>query len=89
MFNDFNAYAGCFYPCLAVRRGDLTMPSLVLWGEEDALVPLAVGRALADSLPRARFHVLKNCGHLPTLEKPKESAARFSELLQEVVTRGR
>lgn len=71
------------------RLGDLTMPGLVLWGEEDALVPLAVGRALADSLPRARFHVLKNCGHLPTLEKPKESAARFAELLQEVVTRGR
>ena len=63
------------------RLVSLTMPALVLWGEEDALVPVAVGRALAAALPHARFEVLKGCGHLPTLEQPAACAARFRTLL--------
>ena len=64
------------------RLGVLTMPALVLWGEQDPLSPVAIGRALADALPDARFHMLENCGHLPTLEKPAESAALFEKFLQ-------
>lgn len=64
------------------RLGALTMPALVLWGEQDALVPVAVGQALATALPNALFEVLPECGHLPTLEKPVESAALFAELLK-------
>lgn len=65
----------------AARFGGLTMPTLVLWGADDALVPCAVGRQMAVDLPRAQFHELKRCGHLPTLEKPAESAAIFSRFL--------
>jgi pimeloyl-ACP methyl ester carboxylesterase len=63
------------------RLGALTMPALVLWGADDALVPVAIGKALADHLPHAHFHALPACGHLPTLEKPEESAALFTEFL--------
>ncbi|MBW4035343.1 MULTISPECIES: alpha/beta fold hydrolase [Acidiphilium] len=63
------------------RLGALHMPAMVLWGKDDAIVPVAVGRSLADDLPHAHFHVLKDCGHLPTLEKPAESAALFLEFL--------
>ena len=66
------------------RLGALTMPALVLWGEEDALVPMAVGQALAAALPGAQFEVLSGCGHLPTLEKPAASAASFAKLLKTV-----
>lgn len=68
---------------VASRLGELTMPALVLWGEEDALAPVAVGRALAEGLPQARFEVLPACGHLPTLEKPAEAAAQFRRLLDD------
>lgn len=64
------------------RLGELKMPTLVLWGEEDALVPATVGRKLADALPHATFHQLADCGHLPTLEKPKQSAALFAAFLR-------
>ena len=67
------------------RLGALTMPALVLWGEDDALVPVTVGRQLAADLPRAQFDVFKGCGHLPTLERPAESAARFRKLLESLV----
>ena len=65
------------------RLGLLTMPALILWGSEDTLVPVAIGRALATDLPRAQFQVLENCGHLPTLEKPTECAVIFREFLKE------
>lgn len=71
----------------ASRLGALTMPTLVLWGEQDALVSVAAGQALATALPDARFEVLSQCGHLPTLEKPVESAALFAGLLKEVEIR--
>lgn len=63
------------------RFGVMTMPALVLWGADDALVPVAVGKAMANELPHAHFHVLPACGHLPTLEKPEDSAALFTEFL--------
>lgn len=66
---------------VTAKLGGLHVPTLVLWGAADALVPLSVGRALADELPHAHFHALKDCGHLPTLEKPAESAALFAEFL--------
>ena len=64
------------------RLARLAMPALVLWGADDPLAPVAVGRALADGLPHAHFQVLANCGHLPALEQPAECAARFRSFLQ-------
>ena len=65
------------------RLGALTMPALILWGEKDPLMPVALGRALADALPHAHFHVLPGCGHLPTLEKPVECAALIGSFLHD------
>ncbi len=64
------------------RLGVLTMPALLVWGAEDALVPAAVGERLAGLLPDGRFHAIAGCGHLPTLEKPAECASLFAELLR-------
>ncbi len=61
--------------------GALTMPALLVWGAEDALVPAAVGERLAGLLPDGRFHALEGCGHLPTLEKPAACAALFAPLV--------
>ena len=63
------------------RLGSLHMPVLALWGHDDALVPMAIGKALCDELPHAHFVALPGCGHLPTLEKPAESAALFAKFL--------
>jgi pimeloyl-ACP methyl ester carboxylesterase len=57
------------------RLGTLAMPALLQWGEDDAAIPVDVGRRLAGALPHARLEVLPACGHLPTLERPAETAA--------------
>jgi pimeloyl-ACP methyl ester carboxylesterase len=74
---------------LSERLKELKMPALVLWGEDDALVPPLVGRKLAEDLPNAQLQLLPGCGHLPTLEKPQESAALFKAFLASAVNAAR
>jgi pimeloyl-ACP methyl ester carboxylesterase len=60
---------------LTARYTELDVPTLLLWGRHDPVVPLAVGERLSRELPRARLRVLEACGHLPAEEHPDESLA--------------
>jgi pimeloyl-ACP methyl ester carboxylesterase len=52
----------------------LRMPTLLIWGEFDHTVPLAVGRALAATMPSARLEVLRRRLHRPHVEHPVDVA---------------
>lgn len=66
---------------LTRRYPEIDVPALVLWGDEDPVVPLWVGERLAEELPQARLAVLTGCGHLPPEELPEESLARLEDFL--------
>jgi pimeloyl-ACP methyl ester carboxylesterase len=55
------------------------MPTLVVWGEHDRLVPSAHARAYVDGLPDARLALLQDTGHYPYIERP----GAFSEAVRE------
>ncbi len=55
---------------LTERLPSLNLPALVIHGREDAIVPLAAGRLLAERLPQSRLVVINGCGHVPTLTFP-------------------
>ena len=65
------------------RLADLDVPTLVLHGREDALIPLDNGMFLADSIPGARLVILRACGHLATWECPELLAETVLEFLAE------
>lgn len=46
------------------------VPTLVVWGEHDGVVPRAVGETYANSIPGARFLIQPDTAHLPHLERP-------------------
>ena len=48
----------------------LKVPTLVMWGEQDQLIPLADGHEIASQIPHARLEVIANCGHIPSVEQP-------------------
>ena len=48
------------------------VPTLVIWGEEDRIVPLSVGERIAETMPNAHLEVISGAGHLPHIEKSQE-----------------
>jgi pimeloyl-ACP methyl ester carboxylesterase len=54
----------------ALLRG-ITTPTLVIWGRDDAIIPLSVGQRYARAIPGAMVKVLDRCGHLPEMEQPE------------------
>ncbi len=46
-------------------------PTLVLWGQQDQIIPVAHAEVARKGLPNARKHIFDNCGHLPFLEHPQ------------------
>ena len=59
------------------RLAEITLPTLVIWGSEDRVVPLDIGLQIAQRIPGADLHVLGRCGHVPHLERPHD----FNHLL--------
>ena len=53
----------------------LTQPALVIWGDEDRLIPFKDVPSWAHRLPNARLEVIRGCGHLPLIERPDEVVA--------------
>ncbi|MFE7766693.1 alpha/beta fold hydrolase [Streptomyces sp. NPDC057438] len=63
--------------------GEIGVPALVCWGEEDGWIPLAKGRELAGLLPGARFEPIAGAGHLVQEDAPAELTAVLLDFLQE------
>ena len=61
-------------------------PVLILWGEEDALIPLAAGKWFATALPRATLVTYPGIGHLPMEEAPRETAATLRRWLTTITS---
>ncbi len=48
----------------------ITIPTLIIWGERDVMLPIALGHALQEALPHATFVTMPHCGHRPMLGQP-------------------
>lgn len=54
----------------APRLATITHPTLIVWGEQDRIFPLAVGEALHQMIPRSQLVRIPHAGHLPQWEQP-------------------
>lgn len=45
------------------RLGEISAPTLVIWGREDRFVPMDVGLRLIAGIPHAQMHIFNRCGH--------------------------
>jgi pimeloyl-ACP methyl ester carboxylesterase len=46
-------------------------PTLVVWGREDAIIPLSAGQRYVRAIPGAAATILDRCGHMPEMERPE------------------
>jgi pimeloyl-ACP methyl ester carboxylesterase len=70
------------------RLPEMTPPSLFVWGRRDAVVPIRFEGHVRRVLPRSE-HVELDCGHVPQLERPKETHAAIARFLQRADARTR
>jgi pimeloyl-ACP methyl ester carboxylesterase len=70
------------YPALPqlVRRLK-RLPTLIIWGRQDAIVPLSAGQAYHEAIQGSRLVVINNCGHRPEIEKPDEFVRHVRQFL--------
>jgi pimeloyl-ACP methyl ester carboxylesterase len=62
------------------RLEELQPESLFVWGKQDKIVPIAFARHVEKALPHAR-HLELNCGHVPQIERPKETHQAIRQFL--------
>jgi pimeloyl-ACP methyl ester carboxylesterase len=46
------------------RLGRIDAPVLIVWGEQDAMIPLSVGRRMHEAIPGSVLHIYSKCGHM-------------------------
>ena len=51
------------FPDQGPRLGEITAPTLVIWGRDDRFVPMDVGLRLIWGMPNAELHIFNRCGH--------------------------
>jgi haloalkane dehalogenase len=66
------------------RLGELGVPTLLVWGTEDAFAPLAGGRRLREEIPGARLVILEGEGHFLFDDAPALTAGLVAGFLDDV-----
>jgi pimeloyl-ACP methyl ester carboxylesterase len=56
-------------------------PLLVTWGEKDRVLHSSGAQALKNTVPQATISMMKEVGHLPMLERPKQTADAFNAFI--------
>ncbi len=62
----------------------IKVPTLVLWGDHDQLIPVASAYKFHEDLPNDTLVILKNLGHVPMEEDPKVSLKSVKEFIEKV-----
>jgi pimeloyl-ACP methyl ester carboxylesterase len=61
----------------------IAVPTLILWGDDDQVIPPPYGPAFAGLIPGARLEVIEKCGHLPQIERADAFVAKITAFITE------
>lgn len=64
------------------RLGEIAVPTLILWGEEDQLIPVSSGSFFEERIEGSRLIVYPGVGHLPMEEVPDAAARDIASFLE-------
>lgn len=65
----------------AARLGEISMPTLIIWGDKDGLIPVSAAHEFKARIPHAELVIYENVGHIPMEEVPGESAGAVAAFL--------
>jgi len=64
---------------LRPRLEEITIPTLLIHGDTDAIVPLSDAEHAASQIPNNHLHVIQGAGHVPTVTRPREVADEINQ----------
>jgi pimeloyl-ACP methyl ester carboxylesterase len=67
---------------VTARYNTISVPVLIIWGAEDEVVPLSVGKQFKQDIPNSELVILPQCGHMPPEEEPGETTRLAKEFLK-------
>jgi 2-hydroxy-6-oxonona-2,4-dienedioate hydrolase len=70
---------------LADKLHKIKAPTLLVWGQQDAVTPPFVAEKFHEMIEDSRLYFLDKCGHAPMMEKPEEFNTILENFLKEVV----
>jgi 2-hydroxy-6-oxonona-2,4-dienedioate hydrolase len=62
---------------------DISVPTLLLWGEDDQVTTMGVAETFHKNIPGSKLVTIKNCGHAPMIEHPEWFADQVQKFLRE------
>jgi pimeloyl-ACP methyl ester carboxylesterase len=65
----------------AAELARILVPTLLLWGSRDALVPTSGAAELAAAMPRCELRVIPGAGHVPMLDRPEDLTRELRDFL--------
>jgi pimeloyl-ACP methyl ester carboxylesterase len=65
------------YPSIRRQLGNITIPTLILWGRNDKILGTKDARVFDRDLPNSQLHWIDQCGHVPHLEAPQATASHI------------
>lgn len=65
---------------------EIDVPTLIIHGAEDQIIPLSEARAMREAIPDAELVVIPEAGHLANLEQPEDFNAAVWDFLESLIT---
>jgi pimeloyl-ACP methyl ester carboxylesterase len=59
-------------------------PTLVLWGDQDKVLDVSSMPVFEKGLQNCKAVIIRDCGHLPMIEKPQETATQYMDFIKTV-----
>ncbi len=66
---------------IIAKYPSINVPTFILWGLDDEVIPLKIGEMLRAAIPGSRLELVNECGHVPQEEKPAETICWMREFL--------
>ena len=80
-----NAY---FHPhkiiMAVLKKLQIKAPTLILWGDQDKAVDISSVPVFEKGLKNHKTVIIKDCGHMPIIEKPQEAATHYIDFIKSI-----
>ena len=67
---------------LESKLNKIIAPTLILWGDSDKLIHISSVPVFEKNIKNSKSVIIKECGHIPMIEKPVETASVYQDFLK-------